>query len=137
MASEWALQLAATAWCTESTGGKVMDTELAKAFAEILDEVKCKSESKVTQHVLTDDKGDVLHVCMTASFSLPSDHWIYLEPVEPLDKVDLSDELRAKILDSLRYTIQVCTSRGKDPNFDPDAMCATMILSLSGVFSRP
>jgi hypothetical protein len=37
MASEEARQFAAQAWCTPKTSGKVMDTDLAEAFAEILD----------------------------------------------------------------------------------------------------
>lgn len=36
MASERAKELAASAWCKPTTSGKVMDTTLAEAFAEIL-----------------------------------------------------------------------------------------------------
>ncbi len=39
MASEFARQKAAQAWCKPSTGFKVMDTILCEAFAEIIDEV--------------------------------------------------------------------------------------------------
>lgn len=39
MASELALQRAAQAWCTPTTKKIVMQTELAEAFADILDEV--------------------------------------------------------------------------------------------------
>lgn len=39
MASELAIQKAAQAWCTPKTEKKVMDVELAEAFAEILDDV--------------------------------------------------------------------------------------------------
>jgi len=37
--SELSLGKAAQAWCTEKTSSKVMDEELAFAFAEILDEI--------------------------------------------------------------------------------------------------
>jgi hypothetical protein len=37
MASEWARGSVARAWCTPTTENKVMDTELAEAFADILD----------------------------------------------------------------------------------------------------
>lgn len=37
MASELAMQIAARAWCQPQTSGKVMDTELAESFAELLD----------------------------------------------------------------------------------------------------
>ena len=40
--SDLSLERAAQAWCTPKTSSKVMDTELAIAFAEILDEVKGK-----------------------------------------------------------------------------------------------
>jgi len=40
MASESALQRAAQAWGKEKTSGKEMDTELATAFAEIIDEYR-------------------------------------------------------------------------------------------------
>ena len=40
--SELALQRAAQAWCTENTSSIEMDTRLATAFAEILDEVWSK-----------------------------------------------------------------------------------------------
>lgn len=38
MASERARQLASQAWCKGKTRGKVMDADLAEAFAEIIDE---------------------------------------------------------------------------------------------------
>lgn len=126
MASEWALQLAATAWCAETTRNTVMDGVLAEAFAEILDDVKLKLDSKFQTHVLKDEHGNVLHACMTASFPLPKDHWIYAEPVEPEVVLELPENIQSKVLDALRYTIQVCTSLGKDMDFDPDAVCMTM-----------
>ena len=43
MATSSSLQKAAQAWCTPTTSKKVMDSELAEAFAEILDEVLSKS----------------------------------------------------------------------------------------------
>lgn len=39
MPSELSLQKAAQAWCRPATANKVMDPELATAFAEILDEI--------------------------------------------------------------------------------------------------
>ena len=40
--SELSLGKAAQAWCTEKTSSKVMDEDLAIAFAEILDEIWSK-----------------------------------------------------------------------------------------------
>ena len=85
-------------------------------------------------HELRDENGNVIHACATASFPLPSDHWIYSEPIEPSPISDteseLSHELRLKVRDALQYTIQVCTSHGKDMDFDPDAMCMTLVHTL-------
>lgn len=39
MASELARERAAQAWCTEKTSNRVMDQELAEAFADIIDSV--------------------------------------------------------------------------------------------------
>ena len=89
-------------------------------------------------HELRDEDGNIIHACATASFPLPDDHWIYSEPVEPSPVSDteseLSQELRLKVREALKYTIQVCTSRGKNTDFDPDAMWMTLEKTLfSGV----
>ena len=42
MATNLALKKAAQAWCKETTKHKEMDSELAEAFAEILDEIWSK-----------------------------------------------------------------------------------------------
>lgn len=65
------------------------------------------------------------------SFPLPSDHWVYDDPVLP-PAVELSPEVLLNIREAMKYTIQVCTSRGKDADFDPDAMWMTLEHTLSG-----
>ena len=40
MATENAMHKAAQAWCKPTTSAKVMDAELAEAFAEIIDEYR-------------------------------------------------------------------------------------------------
>lgn len=64
------------------------------------------------------------------AFPLPTDHWIYQEQDQPAP-IDTSGSeeshaLRLKIREALKYTISVCTSRGKDMDFDPDAMWMTL-----------
>jgi hypothetical protein len=39
MASQWAMERAAQTWCRPEVSRKEMDTELAMAFAEVLDEL--------------------------------------------------------------------------------------------------
>jgi len=82
--------------------------------------------------VLKDEAGNVIHACAVGSFPLPAGHWIYGEPVQPsaIDD-DLPPDVRSKLRDALRYTLQVCTSRGKD-DFDPDAVCMTLENTLLG-----
>lgn len=82
--------------------------------------------------VLKDEAGSVIHACAVDSFPLPAGHWIYGEPVQP-SAIDgyLPPDSRLKLRDALRYTLQVCTSRGKD-DFDPDAVCMTFENTLLG-----
>jgi hypothetical protein len=87
--------------------------------------------------ILKDEFGNIIHSCAVGSFPLPGDHWIYKEPSEPSPLCSIGDEasheMRIKIREALKYTIQVCTSRGKDMDFDPDAMWMTLDSTL---FSR-
>jgi hypothetical protein len=39
MATQLSLEKAAQAWCKEKTSNKEMDSDLAEAFAEVLDEI--------------------------------------------------------------------------------------------------
>lgn len=79
---------------------------------------------------LKDENGNVIHACAVASFPLPNDHWVYQEPNQPVAIGSVNSEelkeLRARIREALMYTIQVCTSNGKDFDFDPDAMLLTI-----------
>lgn len=49
MASDWAMQGAAQAWCTKSTSAITMDVILAEAFAEILDAECAKARNEAEQ----------------------------------------------------------------------------------------
>ncbi len=49
MVTEASLQRVAQAWCTESTASRVMDPELAFAFAEILDAELAQSQARVAK----------------------------------------------------------------------------------------
>ena len=84
-------------------------------------------------NVLRDESGNVVHACAVVSLPLPAGHWIYGEPVQPsVVEGDLPPDFRLKLRDALRYTLQVCTSRGKD-DFDPDAVCMTLEVTLFGL----
>lgn len=48
MASKFALEKAAQAWCTKSTSHLFMNVELAEAFADIIDSVMVKPEINVS-----------------------------------------------------------------------------------------
>ena len=49
MASQWAREQAAQAWCTPTTEHKEMDTELAEAFADIIDSLCSEPEAEQPQ----------------------------------------------------------------------------------------
>ena len=88
-------------------------------------------------HELRDENGNVIHACAVASFPLPSDHWIYEEPVEPVSYLHIQSDERSiverKMNEAMKYTIQICTSRGKNMDFDPDAMWLTFRNTLFGI----
>jgi len=91
----------------------------------------------MTIHKLRDEAGNVIHACATASFPLPDNHWIYSEPVEPEFYLDLPDgeqaNIEEKTWNALKYAIQICTNRGKDSDFDPDAMLMAFRNTLFGI----
>jgi hypothetical protein len=81
---------------------------------------------------------------MLASFPLPKDHWIYQEE-EGVRKSPApflrgtSDPERKdwerKISEAARYAIRGATLRGKDMDFDPDALVQNMIVGMLGLFT--
>lgn len=91
----------------------------------------------MTIHELRDSAGNVIHACATASFPLPSDHWVYQEPVEPEHFLQLPDNEQANVeqksQEALKYAIQVCTNRGMDSDFDPDALLMAFRNTLFGI----
>lgn len=92
----------------------------------------------MTINAIRDQDGNIIHACAVASFPLPQTHWVYGDMVEPvlLTDSELSDGLRLKIREAMKYTIQACTSQGSDTDFDPDAMCQTLECALFGTVSR-
>ena len=88
----------------------------------------------MTIHELRDENGNVIHACATASLPLPKDHWIYQKSpkLDPLPGIttELLKPIRERIKDALKHTIIVCTNNGRDMDFDPDAMCMTLIYTL-------
>ena len=52
-ASSRALQKAAQAWCTSKTDKKEMDSELAEAFADILDQIEKEKGGRREAHGTT------------------------------------------------------------------------------------
>lgn len=78
----------------------------------------------------------------TASFPLPSDHWItapgYNDPPAPFlkgtDDPD-RDEWAEKIRVAARYAVRASTMNGAEPDFDPDAMVQNMVVGMLGYFT--
>ena len=86
-------------------------------------------------HKLPDGSG-----FMVASCSLPSDHWIYdadcsAAPPMPF-RMGTGDSRRKDfnkaIAAAAQYAIRASTMRGKDMDFDPDAMVQNFVVSMLG-----
>jgi len=79
---------------------------------------------------------------MTASFPLPKTHWLYAEPANGFDappmplRMGSSDprrqKLNAMVREAARYAVRAATMRGRDEDFDPDALVQNMVVGLLG-----
>lgn len=80
----------------------------------------------------------------TASYPLPSDHWLYAPPTEGWDSErDCSPELprpilthdqRQQVIAAVRYAIRAATMNGQQENFDPDALVQNVVVALCGFY---
>lgn len=75
----------------------------------------------------------------TASWPLPKTHWLYAEghnvPPMPLRMGTDNPERQAmnqKVRAAAKYAIRSATMNGKEPDFDPDALCQNMVVGLLG-----
>ncbi len=81
--------------------------------------------------------------CATVSIPLPEDHWLYedkgFEPPPMPYRVGTDDPMRKdmveKIKDAARYAIRASTMKGKEDDFDPDAMVQNFIIGMIGYFT--
>lgn len=80
---------------------------------------------------------------MVGSLPLPKDHWLYaenadgfLEPPPMPFRMGTDDPRRqafkAAVWAAAKYAVRASTSRGKDADFDPDALCMNMVVGLLG-----
>lgn len=106
------------------------------------DEVRAMIEGaggKVTDGALLPDGSGF----MTASFPLPKTHWIYEAAADgftgapPMPfRMGASDPRRQKFSEMVRaaakYAIKASTMRGKDMDFDPDAMVQNFVVGMLG-----
>jgi hypothetical protein len=81
----------------------------------------------------------------TASFPLPKDHWLYADdgnydaPPMPM-RMGNDDPRRAKFNEMVRraarYAVRAATMKGKEEDFDPDALVQNMIVGLLGYHTQ-
>lgn len=80
------------------------------------------------------------HGVATASFPLPKDHWLYADdgfdpPPMPM-RMGTDDPRRKQFNDMVRcaakYAVRAATMKGKESDFDPDALVQNMIVGLLG-----
>lgn len=76
----------------------------------------------------------------TASFPLPKDHWLYVDngfeaPPMPF-RMGTDDpryrDFQAKVKAAARYAVRAATMKGKDDDFDPDALVQNMLVGMFG-----
>ena len=89
---------------------------------------------------MSDVMGDVMvlpdgSACFVGSFPLPKDHWIYDPkmdtPPSPLETGE-KEKLRARIIEATKYAVRAATMKGKDMDFDPDALIQNMLVGFFG-----
>jgi hypothetical protein len=75
----------------------------------------------------------------TFSLPLPKDHWLTAEgynvPPMPLRMGTDNPERRAMnkaVWEAAKYALRCATLNGKEPDFDPDALCQSMVVGLLG-----
>lgn len=84
---------------------------------------------------------------MTVSFPLPKDHWIYeagpdgfTKPPPMPFRMGCADprreEFNQMVRAAARYAIQASTMRGKDTDFDPDAMVQNFVVGMLGYHTK-
>lgn len=80
----------------------------------------------------------------TASYPLPSGHWLYAEreyalgadePKE-LPEPILTHQQRETAIAAIRYAVRGATMCGKDMGFDPDALVQNAVYALCGPFTK-
>lgn len=78
----------------------------------------------------------------TVSFPLPEDHWLYQAYGPPPmglrcgTKNLLRRELTSLVTEAAKYAVVGATMRGKDTDFDPDALVQNMVVGLLGYFTH-
>jgi len=75
----------------------------------------------------------------TASLPLPGDHWIYEKVGEPpmpwqvgTQYPEARKRLKEQIYDAGKYAIKAATMRGKEMDFDPDALLQNLVIGMIG-----
>lgn len=81
----------------------------------------------------------------TVSLPLPADHWLFqpgpdghLEPAPMPFRMISCDRrtlMQEKVEQAARWAIRASTMRGKESDFDPDAMVQNMIVGLLGYYT--
>ena len=142
-----AREIAAKAWCDNSTSHLDMIPELAEAFAKILVEEVGKASPAsapegfaMTEPTLLPD-GSGFGIM---SFPLPKDHWIYKEreyedgAIEPNDLPApiLTHSFRRQVIAAIRYAVRSATNCGKEDDFDPDALVQNAVYALCGPYGK-
>lgn len=126
---------------------KESDPEYARAHQAIQAE-RLRTDFK--EHLGATEVSEVTRLpdgsgCFTASWPLPSDHWIYgrkdgVYDAPPMGmRMGMEHPKRAEyetlIRDAARYAVRGATMSGKESDFDPDALVNNMTVGLLGYYT--
>lgn len=75
--------------------------------------------------------------CFTASFPLPKDHWLYGQEFHVPHPCITETYWRTTVAEHIKHALWVCTQRGQDMDFDPDAVVITACNNIFGPSPTP
>lgn len=99
---------------------------------------------KVTSMTIINEGDGQMHGAATASFPLRKDHWLYADdgqyeaPPMPM-RMGIDDPRRdryiAMVKSAARYAVRAATMKGKEDDFDPDALVQNMVTGMLGYYT--
>ncbi len=112
-------------------------------FKDVVDMIE-SSGGTITSMTVIDEGDGKMHGAATASFPLRKDHWLYADDgsfdAPPMVmRIGTDDPRREVYADMIRkaarYAVRAATMKGKEDDFDPDALVQNMITGMLGYWT--